>query len=106
MSLDDLLHRAKGTVAAAKAEDRQAPAPRRRTKGKRRPVTRITEWAEYPHEFVPLAALSLRWGEQEQTLRKWARTGVLRAFRFGHAWKVKKADAVAFEERAEVKVAV
>jgi excisionase family DNA binding protein len=64
----------------------------------------VKDWHAYPHDFVPLKALSQRWGEAEQTIRKWIRNGALRGFRFGGLWKVKAADARAFEEKSEFKV--
>jgi hypothetical protein len=64
----------------------------------RKPVTRIDDWATYPHEFVPVAALALRWGQQDQTIRKWIREGLLKARRFGGSLRVEKSKAIAFEE--------
>ena len=99
MSLED---RARDLIHQSAHEERRTHA-RRRGRRPRKPVVRIEDWAAYPHEYVGLASLSLRWGEAAQTLRKWVRSGALRAFRFGHAWRVKKEDAMAFEARGEVK---
>lgn len=81
-------------------------AMRRKAVRRQKPVTAVKTWETYPHEFVPLKALSLRWGESEQTIRKWIRHGAMRGYRFGGLWKVKAEDARAFEEKSEFRVAV
>lgn len=104
MTPDELI--AEATREERKALTTQACA-RRRTRRRPKPLTPVKDWTAYPHEFVPLKALSLRWGEAEQTIRKWIRHGALRGFKFGGGlWKVKAEDARVFEERAEVKIAV
>lgn len=94
MSLDDAARRA-------------LAATRRHTKRRPKPIVPVKDWTTYPHEFVPITALSQRWGEANQTIRKWIRNGALGGFKFGGGvWKVKTVDARAFEEKSEFKIAV
>lgn len=85
---------------AAPAQRRISPP--RRTKRLRKPIARIVDWESYPHEFVDFAQLALRWGEERETLRTWARAGIITAYLFGRKWKMSKADAMAFEQRAQL----
>lgn len=69
---------------------------------RRKPFTPITDLATYPHQYVVLPALKEYWQVEHQTLVKWIKEGSLPAYKFGRSWRVKTADALAFEERNRV----
>ncbi len=64
---------------------------------RRRALQPIQSWDSYPHAFVPVAALALRWGQQGQTIRRWVRVGLLRGKRFGRTIRVERDSAIEFE---------
>jgi len=65
---------------------------------RRTPPPRITSWESWPHEFVSVASLALRWCESPHTVRKWIRLGRLDAYRLGHrSLRVTTASAMQFE---------
>jgi excisionase family DNA binding protein len=71
---------------------------------RRKPVPQIGDLASYEPAYVPVPTLATHWGLDYQTLRKWIREGVLPAYRFGRAWRVKTSDALAFEQSGLYKV--
>lgn len=66
---------------------------------RRKPFIPIKDLSTHAEPFVVLPALRAYWQVDDQTLRKWIREDALPAYRLGHAWRVKTADALAFQER-------
>ena len=69
----------------------------------RQPTPRILSWDTYPHEFVSVASLALRWCESPHAIRKWIRAGKMDSYRFGHrSIRVTTKSAMEFEARMRV----
>lgn len=71
---------------------------------RRKPVSLIGDLAEYDAAYVSVPMLALHWRLEYQTLRMWIRKGILPAYRFGRAWRIKTVDALAFEQSGLYKV--
>jgi excisionase family DNA binding protein len=76
-----------------------------RRRRQRKPAIPITDLAEYPLAYTTLSALRTYWQEDDRTIRKWILSGKLPAYRFGRGWRIKVADALAFEEQSKFRSA-
>ena len=68
----------------------------------RRTEPAIVDLAADARPWLKLEPLAVYWSVEIQTLRKWIRAGKLAATRFGRVWRVKRVDAVAFEEEGRL----
>lgn len=66
---------------------------------------RITDLEDYPHEWVSLAAIRDYIGIDRRTLNKWITLGGLQVYDFEGVRRVRKADILAFIEKARVRKA-
>ena len=98
MSLDDLVHLARETVEAAKAEERRA-APRRRG---RRAEPSIQDPSTHPRTHVSLRVAAEFLGFNERTVAARTNEGKLRAERDGRVWRIAVMDLADYVERRRV----
>lgn len=66
---------------------------------RRRPGPQIHDLGTHQGAYVTLPSLKAYWQVEYQTLRKWVQGGYLPAYRFGRLWRVRTADALAFERQ-------
>jgi excisionase family DNA binding protein len=66
----------------------------------------IEDLATHPEANLAVEQLAAWWAVEVQTVRKWIRLGKLPAFRVGgRAVRVKRIDALAFEDAGKLKAA-
>jgi excisionase family DNA binding protein len=102
--MNDTINRAKEIIEqSARAE--RAAAPRRRTRRRRKTYAKIEDLATHPEPNLALQQLAAYWNVEVQTLRKWIREQALVAFHVGRSPRVKRADALAFEQASQLRKA-
>ena len=67
-------------------------------------MPRITDLDKYPLAYLTIPEFAEYLLVQDRTVRKWIGADVLPAFRFQGQWRIAKADAIAFIERARFQV--
>ena len=56
----------------------------------------------HPDTFITVQAFAAHLSVADKTVMKWIKAGVLPAYQFRTEWRIKRADAVTFVERAGV----
>lgn len=98
--MSDLVDRAKQLLGQADRLERRA---RKRTR--RKTFAKVRDLKTHDEEWLAVEQLAPHWNVEEQTIRKWVRTGALPAVRFGRALRIKRVDALAFEQAGQLKAA-
>ena len=100
--MSDLTDRAKKLLAET---GRELAGVRSRKRTRRKTFKRIVSLETHDEEWLAVEQLAPLWNVEQQTVRKWVRTGVLAAVRFGRAVRIKRVDALAFEQAGQLKAA-
>lgn len=103
--MTDTLNRAKDILEQSRQADRLSSAPRRRTRRRRKSYAKIEDLATHDEPNLALQQLAGYWNVEVQTIGKWIRAGLLPAFYVGRSPRVKRADALAFEEKGKLRKA-
>lgn len=64
----------------------------------------ISDFCAHPDAYITVPAFAEHLNVSDKTVRKWIKAGVLTAYQFQGEWGIRKADAVAFVERARFQV--